>query len=431
MQETKSVLDDIETQKARKIYLKSFYPFYAANEVMDAAGDGTKREYLTGSVVVSSVLGLFSAGLFAWGRHRAKKSTLDDGGQLSMILKIAGVRLIGKAAWLLLKTLPNLRKAKSKEREVAKEIRQNLEFFKQDKDGNIVIFENEEQGTSLLLDKKDRFNFEGDIDDNKHEFPITLQQHLHFLYQKPSPDSFGGKFSHLNLIVDGSDDFRDNKAYIGGDVLFLKDCPTSYLNFRYKLMLNPHSIYLPYFKKLELIGDPEKDILQRKEYEVNIISCFNKYVAIDFDKKQNVENNVENKEKKENESNQDNKNNNEKTVKYDMLDMDAQAVLRKTGVCRHQATCLGFYLQRAKQDGYLTGTVRFESRRAIEPNGDGHAWLTYFVQGIPDPLVIDPVNKVFQFRSAITDYWKDFYDKWYNAVPCEKNYNTMRKVNLP
>ncbi len=405
MQETKQITENLEAERR---HLKSYYPFYAANEVMYRNGAGTKREFLRGDIVVSSALGLFSSGLFAWGVRRARKSNEDSGGPLSMVLKIAGVRLLGQAMWIFLKSWTKLRKAKSKEKEVASAIYKHSELFQQDKEGNFIIFDNPEQGTQLLLDKNDSFISEGSIDYNQHEFPSTIPQYLHFLYQRPSKDSFGGKFSGWDMVVDGSEDFRGNKVYIGGEILYINDGAIGFLNVKYNLMLSARSMYKPYFKKFEGTGNLDHDTLLRKEHEINIINSCRNVLSIDLDHSPFIRKDIK--------------------EKYEFIDIGTQAITHKSGVCRHQAIYLAFFLQRAKQEGYLSGTIRFESRCPIELNGDGHSWITYFMEGISDPLVIDPVNKICQFRSAITNPWKEFFDKWYDAKPSEKNYKTLLRT---
>lgn len=287
------------------------------------------------------------------------------------------------------KTYIQYKETKLLEREAAKLVHANPQFFPKDGAGNITIYEDAIKGKILSLQKDNSFKYRKPITLDNHlkpycgyPHPYRLPKELRFMHNKPAKKTPVDQFSHLDSIDNDSIEFSGNKVYMNSEILFLSDAKGSALDIAYSQV--------------------KKEILQRSgpahaSEEKEIISAMSSWIRDKMIQKiqpkyaqlmQRREHSVP-------------------PVVVDIADFFAEGA----GVCRHQAPSLGFLLQKAKEDGFLSGTICLKQGNS-QIKDESHILLIYFKPEEQNYLVVDPAQNVVQYISELNAEDKAFYDEF-------------------
>ena len=342
--------------------------------------------------------------------------------KLVSALRRVGVTSLLSSAYIFSQARENIKKyeeAKLLEKEAAKLVHANPKLFPKGSDDDITVYEgkNKERSLSLQSDGTFKFKKTKDYFENLSKFysiyphQYSLPKGLRFMYNKPTKESPEGQFAHLDIVGAGPTKFTGNKVYMNSEVLFLSDAKGSVLDKAYSQIKN---------EMLEK-SDPPQSMMNWLWFNVQMTPDSKKYTeSSNQDREKEIISDLSNWV-----SDKMNKNKQKNQHLFQTLDRDsstppemidvADFYLEGSGVCRHKTPVLAYLLQKAKEDGFLSGTICFKSGFNKELN-TGHVWLIYSKLGEQDYLIIDPQQKVVQYNSELTTEQKAYYDKFENSL---------------
>jgi len=310
-------------------------------------------KYILGSAALS-FLGV-AIGVFTLKKYDKKSANNKETIRSIILLGATGGHIVS-----LTYSLGKYLKFKIKERKLVNEVKSNSKWFNVDQEKNKVIFDNKQNNCRWILNSFNQFCFENKRENQELDIlPKTIPSQYFIFYEAPSNVNLYPKFNSWEMIFNGSENFRNNKILIGGEILFLNDLPNSILPSLYEE--NAKKEIENWLNKNQHIDTWGKEKTIIKICGKMVYSHISEKNVTAFNEKPSAE----------------------------LIFKDIAEIFKnKKGECRHMASSLGYLLNRAIEDKFLSGTVNLEVR-ILEKSSFGHAWLTYKANYLPNFVYID------------------------------------------